>query len=143
MLYLAFGANMSRRKLLERGATCPKPGIPVKGTRASWCPSATGAALRPCWILTGSSKAATPLPLKTTPKPESALGMYPCHGVIYQVLQREGCGGWPRERLATVELMGMAVMSHDGRWHKAEAFVSQPSLLLKAPCGSQLSGTWG
>ena len=127
---LAFGANMSSRKLFERGVTCSEPGLPGKapGFRVSFSHRGGFATLLE---LDGTKRNGHSMPQKSFSSQSRPLE-YTCHGVMYS-LTEGGMRQLAKRETGYRRTQGIAVMSSDGRWHKAEAFVSQPSLVLKAP----------
>jgi hypothetical protein len=127
VLYLAYGANMSSRKLRERGVTTSDPGRPAVARDKTVSFSHRGGF-------------ATLLDLDTNPQNskglhigssghEQPLGIV-CHGVVYSLTEGN------MRRLSRVETgyrrASVAVVTYGEQWLEAEVFVSQPSLVLKA-----------
>jgi len=130
VLYLAYGANMSSRKLVERGVTTSGPGHPAVASGRIVSFSHRGGFATLLHLEDIPQKRINPRqisPLQGGQSLESA-----CHGVVYSITERD------MQRLAAVETgyrrtKGVAVVTYGGQWLEAEAFVSQPSLTLSTP----------
>jgi len=121
VLYLAYGANMSSRKLLERGVTPSEKGraAVIPGKSVAFCHRGGFATLQPL-----------DLPPSVSPAEESQPLRFPCHGVVYCITEDS------MRRLARVETgyqwASITAETYEGQSLVAETFVSQPSLVLKA-----------
>jgi hypothetical protein len=119
VLYLAYGANMSSRKLLARGV------IPLEKGRA-----AVVASKKVAFCHRGGFATLLELSRSVSPVRDPPHLDFPCHGVVYRLTENDmrllarAETGYRRARIA--------VETYEGQPLLAETFVSQPSLVLKS-----------
>ncbi len=125
VLYVAYGANMSSRKLLERGVTPLEPGRPVTIPGRTISFSHRGGFATLLDPDEDSKALLRPRPSRD----RRQLLEIECHGVMYSLAERDMrllAGAETGYRRSRVE-----IETYEGRLLEAEAFVSQPSLVLK------------